>query len=197
MSETVGSIQVVATINTKDYEAGKKTIEKGNNELENGANKTSKSFSATWIGAIAGVAAALTTKFLGAITNAVGTAVKRFDTLNNFPRVLQAMGISSDEASSSIKKIADSLKGLPTSLQDGASGVQQFVAAGLGVGKATDLYLAMNNALIAGGANAADVGVTMDGKVKAISSGPAPASTLTAMLSRMPTATASLLQSTG
>ena len=32
--ETVGSIQVVASINTKDYNAGKKHIEKGNSDLE-------------------------------------------------------------------------------------------------------------------------------------------------------------------
>lgn len=58
MAETIGNIQVVATINTKDYDAGKKHIERGNDELEGGAGKSSKNFSAAWTVAIAAVSAA-------------------------------------------------------------------------------------------------------------------------------------------
>lgn len=40
MSEVVGNISVVATINTKDYDAGKKKIESGNKELDASSKKT-------------------------------------------------------------------------------------------------------------------------------------------------------------
>ena len=108
--ETVGSIQVVASINTKDYDAGKKHIESGNSELENSAKKTSSGFSAAWTGAIGGAVASITTKLIGAVSNLTGEMTDMYDASIKFPKVIQNMGGSSDFASKSfnmLKKYAD------------------------------------------------------------------------------------------
>ena len=108
--ETIGSIQVVASINTKDYDAGKKYIEKGNNELESNAKKTSSGFSAAWAGAIGGVVASLTTKLMGAVSSLTGEMTDVYDASIKFPKVIQNMGGSADFASksfNSLRKYAD------------------------------------------------------------------------------------------
>lgn len=110
MAETIGSIQVVATINTKDYDAGKKHIEKGNNELEGSAKKTSSGFSAAWAGAIGGLVASITTKLTGAISSLTGEITDMYDASIKFPKVIQSMGGSSDFAAksfNSLRKYAD------------------------------------------------------------------------------------------
>lgn len=110
MAEQIGSIEVVASINTKQYDAAKKSIEKGNDELEKGAKDTSNSFSNAWTGAIAGVAASLTNKLLGTISSLTGDMTDLYDASIKFPKVLETMGASGDFASGAfddMKKYAD------------------------------------------------------------------------------------------
>ena len=153
--------------------------------------------SAAIIGAIAGIAQAATTKVVSIIRDSIGSAVARVDTLKAFPKVLKSMGVGSDEARAATNKLSKSLKGLPTPLQDGATGVQQFIAAGLPASKATDAYLAMNNALLATGGNAQDTGIVMESLTRALSGGTTQATTIQAALSRMPTALQGLERATG
>lgn len=89
---------------------------------------------------------------INTIRNSVDDAVSRFDTLNNFPKVMSNLGISSEKAEKSIKKMSDKLAGLPTTLDQGAQAVQRFTSANGDVEKSTDIFLALNNAIIAGGA---------------------------------------------
>lgn len=86
------------------------------------------------------------------ISNSIDDAISRYDTLNNFPKVMSNLGIASDEADKSIKKMSDKLAGLPTTLDQGASAVQRFTSANNDVEKSTDIFLALNNAILAGGA---------------------------------------------
>lgn len=88
------------------------------------------------------------------INNSIDGAIARYDTLNNFPKVMSNLGIASEEADKSIKKMSDKLSGLPTTLDQGALAVQRFTSANGDVEKSTDLFLALNNAILAGGAGA-------------------------------------------
>lgn len=90
---------------------------------------------------------------MGEIKNSTDDAIKRLDTLNNFPKVMSNLGIASDDADKSIKKMSDKLSGLPTTLDQGASAVQRFTSANGDVEKSTDIFLALNNAILAGGAS--------------------------------------------
>lgn len=204
MATSVGDIAYDARINTSAlkgdaYKAdaiARTTGESIGSSIEKGEGRASKAFgtlvrTAKWAGAAVGVAIAI-----GIVKN-VDNAVKRVDTLQAFPRVLQAMGISATDSKAAMDKLDKSIRGLPTSLQEGAKGVQQFVAAGLGADKATDAYLAMNNALLAAGGGAEETQIVMQSLTRALSGGKTAASTIQAALSRMPTALKALQEQTG
>lgn len=92
-------------------------------------------------------------KGISVIANSVDDAVKRFDTLNNFPKVMQSLGIESEKSGKAIKKLSNKLTGLPTTLDSATSSVARFVSKNGDVDKSTDIFLALNNAIIAGGAS--------------------------------------------
>ena len=60
-------------------------------------------------------------------------------------------GIAAEESSKAIKKLNDGLQGIPTALDTGALAVQRFTSKNGDVNKSVDLFLALNNALLAGG----------------------------------------------
>ena len=104
-------------------------------------------------GAAMGVAQSVTSKAFDAIASSIDSAVARVDTMNNFPRVLAGLGYSADDASAAVKKMGDHLTGLPTKLDAMTSSVQKIVPTVKDVGRSTDIMLAFNDALLAGGAS--------------------------------------------
>lgn len=196
---TIGTIDLIAKIDTSQYRKGAIEIDKANKGMEDSADKTSSSWKrqGAIIGAVAGAMQAVVTRAFDLIGNSVGDAVERVDTLRTFPKVLEAMGVSADKANSATKNIAKSLEGLPTSLSEGTKSVQKFVASGLDVDKATKAFLGINNALLATGADAQDTQVVMDGLGRVISAGGGDASTMQAILSRMPTVLSALSKESG
>lgn len=104
-------------------------------------------------GAAMGVAQSVTSKAFDAIASSIDSAVARVDTMNNFPRVLAGLGYSADDASAAVAKMGDHLTGLPTKLDAMTSSVQKIVPTVKDVGRSTDIMLAFNDALLAGGAS--------------------------------------------
>lgn len=98
----------------------------------------------------AGVAVAGLASVIGAN---LGGAVQRADQLFTFPRVMANIGYSAEEADKQINRISDSLDGLPTATDDIVRMVQGIAPLTGDLTKATDISLAMNNALLAGGAS--------------------------------------------
>lgn len=141
--------------------------------------------------------AATATATVALIGSRISSAVKRIDTLNNFPRVLQAMGATGADATAATEKLSKALQGLPTGLDAGAQGVQQLVVAGLTVPKATDAFLALNNALIASGAGAAQVDSAMLAFSQSLSRGRIDGQEWNSLLSTMPVAFGALQKATG
>lgn len=86
------------------------------------------------------------------VTGSTDQAITRLDALNQFPKVMSNLGISADESQKSIEKMSEKLQGLPTTLDQGAMAVQRFTSKNGDVGKSTDMFLALNNAILAGGA---------------------------------------------
>ncbi|WP_017178173.1 tape measure protein [Actinomyces timonensis] len=96
------------------------------------------------------------------IAGNLGGAIQRADLLNNFPKVMGNIGYSSEEATQQIKRISGALDGLPTStdaLVQTAKGLAPLTGS---LTKATDVSLALNNALLAGGASTALVENAME-----------------------------------
>lgn len=90
-------------------------------------------------------------KIGGLISNQFGSAIDRLDTMNNYPKVMSNLGISTDQSNASIKMLSENLKGLPTTLNDAVSSVQNLTSVNGSVGKSTKMFLALNNAILAGG----------------------------------------------
>lgn len=94
------------------------------------------------------------TRLSSAITNNLGSAISRSDTLANFPKVMEGMGISAKDSATAVEELAAGIEGLPTTLDDATNGVKQFAAVNGDVQKSTDYFIAFNNAVAAGGASA-------------------------------------------
>lgn len=144
-----------------------------------------------------GALAAVSATTVAYIGSRIDDAVKRVDTLLSFPRVLQAMGATSEDAKNSTDKLSKSLQGLPTALQAGAAGVQQLVVAGLKVPEATDAFLALNNALLSSGAGAAQIDSAMLAISQSLSRGRIEGQEWSSLLATMPTAFGALQKATG
>lgn len=104
-------------------------------------------------GVIIGAAAAVTTKAMSVISGSIGNAVSRADQMNNFPKVMKNLGYSSQDAAASIKKISNALDGLPTTSSAMTGMVQQLAPLTSNLDEATNIALAFNNAMLAGGAS--------------------------------------------
>ena len=103
--------------------------------------------------AIGNIAAKAISKTFSLMSSNMDEAISRVDTMNNFPNVMKNLGISANDSQKAIDKMSKKLQGLPTSLDAGARSVQRFTSANGDVKKSTDMFLALNNALLAGGAS--------------------------------------------
>ena len=90
------------------------------------------------------------------LKSSVGDAVSRFDTMQKFPKVMQALGFRAGDSTKSIKKLSDGIEGLPTKLDDVVSQTQQLTSITGDLNKSTDTVLALNNAFLASGASTED-----------------------------------------
>lgn len=86
------------------------------------------------------------------ISSSTGAAVERLDQLNAFPKVMKSLGVSTKDSEKAVKRLSEKLKGLPTTLNQGTTAVSRFVSKNGDVKKSTDMFLALNNAIIAGNA---------------------------------------------
>lgn len=91
-----------------------------------------------------------------ALKASVDDAVKRFDTLNQFPKVLQSLGVSAIDSTRAMKGLSDGIEGLPTKLNDIASTAQRMYTSFGDMDKATNSAIALNNAMLGSGSSAAD-----------------------------------------
>lgn len=72
-------------------------------------------------------------------------AIQRIDTMNNYPKVMELFGVSADEASESIKRIDKSVQGLPTSLDQAVSGVQDLFTVTNDLEQSESMFKAIND----------------------------------------------------
>lgn len=95
-------------------------------------------------------------KAASAVSDQFAGAVSRFDTLNNFPKVMESMGASSTQAKQAIKTLSDGIQGLPTSLDEVATTTQVFMPLSKNANEAAKATLALNDAFLASNATTAD-----------------------------------------
>lgn len=95
-------------------------------------------------------------KAASAVSDQFAGAVSRFDTLNNFPKVMESMGASSKQAHQAIKTLSNGIQGLPTSLDEVATTTQVFMPLSKNANDAAKATLALNDAFLASNATTAD-----------------------------------------
>lgn len=142
------TLSAKVTLDTSQFSSNARQVQGQLNDMTKATGNMTKSV------ALGNIAAGLFSKGMGMISSSMGQAVKRIDTMKNFPIVMESLGYNADDAAKSIQKISDNLDGLPTSTDSIVATVQRLAPLTKSLDEATDIALAMNNALLAGGRDA-------------------------------------------
>lgn len=134
--------------------AQRANMERLRDELEGVGENGSKSSGsikdmATSLGLVKVASAAI-----GILNGALDGAISRYDTLNQYPKVLGALGVEAEVAATSTERLAEGIDGLPTTLNEVAANAQQLFLAFGDAETATETTIALNNALLGSGSNA-------------------------------------------
>lgn len=157
---TIGTIELIAKIDTSQYKRGAAEIDKANKDMESSGEKSTSRLN----GAFAGVAkvgiAALATAVIAVgalIVKNIGSAITRVDTLANSARTFDNMGFQTEEVAKSMRALEKSIMGLPTSLDAGVRGMTSLAATYGDISKGQKVFTALNNAILGFGGTAAMV----------------------------------------
>lgn len=119
----------------------------GSAEGQNVGSKFSTGFAAK-MGIVSGITQQVFSKVSNVISGQLSDAIYRADTLNRFPKVMQMMGYSADDATKAVEKLRDGVKGIPTSLADVVSGTQRLAGVTKDLDKASSWTLALSDAML-------------------------------------------------
>ncbi|MFP7216938.1 tape measure protein [Lactococcus garvieae] len=144
------SIQAVLSAVDKNFSSTMKDAAGASDDLDNGVQKSNTSIMdiAKGVGVFR-----LLEVGMNAVTSSVGAAVSRFDTLNQYPKVLESLGASAEDSDRGIQILSDGIDGLPTKLDDVAATSQQMFLVFRDADKASESTIALNNALLASGSS--------------------------------------------
>lgn len=138
-----------------DGSSVKASLQKSESEITNTGTKSGTAWGNAWSVAAGNLIAKGISKIANTISSNLDRAIKRVDTINNFPKVMTALGYSSEEASSSINEISKAIDGLPTALDTAVGDIQKLAATmgnlNEGTVNATKVGIALNNMFLAGG----------------------------------------------
>lgn len=151
---TVEELQIVISAQTKSAKSELNSVKNEVTGLKNHVDKVTGSIGNSFksirnIVAGLGIASLIKSTILGNID----AVIKRVDTLSNYSRVMSNLGVGSVQANASIQKLSNKLIGLPTTLDDASGAVQRFTSVNSNISRSTDMFLALNNAILAGGAS--------------------------------------------
>lgn len=150
-----GYVTIGTKLDTDGLDQGLSKLESGlkstSNKMDKYGKDSGNKFSAGFLIGFS-VLTSVITSFLGRLVQSLDSAISRVDTLNNFSRVMENLGQSAEDSQQAIDYMSEKLTGLPTTLDAGASAVQRFTSANNNVKASTEMFLALNNAIIAGGA---------------------------------------------
>ena len=129
------------------FKGDTKDAEKSTQSMSASLGQLTKSFT------LGNLAAKAITKTISVMSANMDSAIKRVDIMNNFPKVMSNLGISAEDSAEVIKDLSKRLQGLPTTMDSAAQAVQRFTSKNGDVKQSEKLFLAVNNAILAGGAS--------------------------------------------
>lgn len=127
-------------------------------------------------------------KAFSVVKDSIGGAIDRFDTLNKYPVVMDALGYSARDVAKSSKIMQKGIDGLPTSL-DGITKIGQEL--GMLTGSATKgakSALALNDAFLASGASSTEASQGLLQYTQMLAAGKVDATAWHTLMTTMPTA---------
>lgn len=162
------SLEAILSAVDKNFTSTMKNADSTMNNLDNSTQKTNTSILdiAKGMGVFKLVDSAI-----GLVTSSIDGAIDRFDTLNKYPVVMEALGYSAEQVDSSMSKLTEGIDGLPTSLNEIVANTQQLAIATGDLENGTDTAIALNNAFLASGASTADASRGMTQYVQMLSKG--------------------------
>lgn len=114
-------------------------------------------------------------KAAGAVANtlksSIDGAIDRFDTLNQFPKMMKAIGFSASDAAKSKDQLIEGIDGLPTTLGDVVSTTQRIATLTRDLDGATNTTISLNNAFLASGSSSDDAARGLEQYVQMLSRG--------------------------
>lgn len=162
------SVEAVLSAVDKNFTS---TMNKADSSM-GGLNKSSQNTNTSILDIAKGVGVfKLVDSAVGLVRNSLDGAIDRFDTLNKYPVVMQALGYSASDVDKSMAKLNKGIDGLPTSLDEIVSSTQQLAISTGSLTKGTDTAIALNNAFLASGASTADASRGMQQYVQMLSKG--------------------------
>lgn len=151
-SSTVGTAVIKLSFDGSDVKA---ELSKTSSQFKDAGEKAGSTFGSALTVAMGSLISKGVSKVISSITSNLDSAINRVDVINNFPKVMESLGFSTDEAAASIKAISDRLDGLPSTLNGVVGDVQKLTATmgnlNTGMVNATSLGLALNDMFLAGG----------------------------------------------
>lgn len=148
---TVGTAVIKLSFDGKGIKAD---IDGVTRDIETTGKNSGSRFGDAFTIAVGNVMAKGFSKIMSTITNQIDDAVLRADTLDRFPKVMEQMGYSAEEAEGAIKKLMKGVEQVPTPLNEVVSGTQRLVSVTHDVDKASDWIMAISDAMLANGASA-------------------------------------------
>jgi tape measure domain-containing protein len=137
----VGNVSVGVSLNDRAFNTA---VNRSVRHAEDAYKKSFGAIKKTAIGALAAIGVSFAA--------ALPSATKRLDTLKNYENVMSNLGVGANAAKYSVKKLVEGLEGLPTTIDAASLAVQRLTAYNANIAASTEMYLAMNNAILAGSA---------------------------------------------
>lgn len=151
-SNTVGTAVIKLSFDGSDVKA---ELSKTSSQFKQAGTEAGSAFGSALTVAMGSLISKGVSKVINSLTSNLDSAINRVDVINNFPKVMESLGFSTDEAAASIKVISSRLDGLPSTLNGVVGDVQKLTATmgnlNKGMVNATSLGLALNDMFLAGG----------------------------------------------
>lgn len=148
MSTQVGEASVALRFDTKGAAS---QLKAGTESALASAEKPISTWGVAVANNVIRLATNVVTNVIDVAFNGLQGGIKRLDTLNRFPKVLQSIGYSAEDATKASRELYDYVQVLPTPLNEALTATQRIAATTHDLNRATTVYKAMNNALLSGG----------------------------------------------
>ena len=134
---------------------------------------------------------------MNVIASAAKNAVDQYDTMRNFPKIMEQMGFSAEDTTRNLDKMQTAIEALPTTIDEMVASARNIAFMTKDMDKATDIAIAMNNAFYASGASSSDASRGMNQFNQMLSAGKVDMQSWRTLLETMPLALDKVAESFG